>query len=244
LKHAENTEEREITLIPMVDKQVHRVGAATLSGGYEQHIIFVLDESGSMSGAWGGVVAAYRSYIDRRLQNQSQTDLVSVIQFGSISRVTVQLQPITTAPVKLSYSGGGTVYSPAAEDARRLALGTPSSHAPVVVFMSDGMADESDAQLAMRTFSTLNQEILGRSGSAIELHVIAFGAGLDQRQLQYIAQSSPKGRLHTSADTAQLSSIFVDIAKSSQNVSTVLEAEIGRRISDAVSDKLAMEYVG
>ena len=244
LNHPDNTEEREITMIHMVEKRASQPGVPELAGGYGQHIVFVLDQSGSMSHSWSGVVAAYRNYIDRRMQNQSQSDLVSVVQFDGSSTITVQNQPIGTAPTTLSYSGGGTIYSPAATDARRVALGTPSSHAPVVVFMSDGETDQGDATAAAQTFSALNNEIRRQRGHDLELHVIAFGVGLNTRQLQQITNSSPQGRLYTSANTAELSNIFVDIAKSSQDVSKVLEAEIGRRISDAVSDKLSMEYLG
>lgn len=242
LNHPDNTEEREITTIHMVEKQDCQPDIAELSGGYGQHIVFVLDQSGSMSNAWSGVVAAYQNYIDCRMQNQNQSDLISVVKFNNKSTVTFQKEPIVLAPKSFSYSGGGTSYSPAAKDVYKVALNTPSSHIPVVVFMSDGVA--RDADHAAQTFASLDDEIQNQRGQHLELHVIAFGKGLDTRQLKQIAQSSPIGKIYTSADTAELSKIFVDIAKSSEDVSKVLEAEIGRRISDAVSDKLSMEYIG
>jgi hypothetical protein len=240
LEHPDNTEEREITLIPMVPKQHQTNGAVGLAGGYGQHIIFVLDESGSMTNNWGGVVVAYQQFIARRLQNQKESDLVSVVQFDSQSRITVRQQPISNTPQHLDYAGGGTCFHPAAADACRLARDTPPSHVPVVVFMSDG--GSGDAAAASGEFLSLNQEIRPRLGSDLELHVIAFGSRTNNQQLQQIAGASGKGKVHTSADTAELSNVFVDIA-SERDVAGLLEAEIGKRISDAVTDKLSLEYI-
>ena len=77
----------------------------------------------------------------------------------------------------------------------------------------------------------------------MELHVIAFGAGVNTAQLTQIAGASHKGKVHSSADTAELSNIFVDIA-GGQDVASLLEAEIGKRISEAVTDRLSLEYLG
>jgi Mg-chelatase subunit ChlD len=241
LEHTDNMEQREITAISMVPKRQGPLCAVELAGGYGQHIIFVLDESGSMHHNWAGVVVAYRNYVTRRLQNQSQSDLISVVQFDHVARVTVEKELITRVPNDLGFSGRGTQFHPAAQQACMVARGSPGSHVPVVVFMSDG--GSNDASLAASEFSSLNAEIRLRTGVDLELHVIAFGAGAKLSQLQLVANSSPKGRVYSSADTAELSNIFVDIA-SSQDVGSLLEAEIGRRIADAVTDKLSLEYIG
>ena len=130
--HLSNSEEREITTIPMVPRHS---GSVELTGGHGKHIIFVLDESGSMSHQWAGVVEAYNQYLARRRQNQSESDLVSVVQFASRSRVTVRAQPLSHAPSNLVFMSGGTAFAPAALDARLLTLATPALHAPVVVFI-------------------------------------------------------------------------------------------------------------
>ena len=70
-----------------------------------------------------------------------------------------------------------------------------------------------------------------------------FGGGSCQAQLQQIASASQAGKVHSSANTADLASVFVDIA-STQNVSLLLESEIAKRITEAVSDKLSLEYFG
>merc|ERR1712232_323783 len=147
---------------------------------------------------------------------------------------------INKVPNNLQFRGGGTCFYPASLNAFELASKTPSSHSPTVVFMSDGGTRDADA--AAGKFAKLNRNIRKRFYNDLELHVIAFGGGASTSQLQKIARSTRLGKLHTSADTAQLSSIFVEIAGGS-SVADVLEAEIGKRISDAVSDRLSLEYL-
>jgi len=237
--HPENTEQRQILCLPLVP--VNQSPRVDVMGGDRKHIVFVLDMSGSMRRSWSGVVAAYNQYLARRRQSQSECDLISVVQFDDRAQVTVSMTPIGQAPDSLVYRGGGTQFHPAAQSACQLASGTPSYHAPVVVFMSDGCAN--DAAAAAGTFSQLSHNVHQSLGSDLELHVIAFGGGASTSQLQQIAGSSRNGKLHTSADTAELSSIFVEIAGGGGVVDT-LETEIGKRISEAVSDRLDLEYIG
>eukprot|EP00978_Attheya_sp_CCMP212_P017154 scaffold45541_cov49-Attheya_sp.AAC.7 len=76
----------------------------------------------------------------------------------------------------------------------------------------------------------------------LELHVIAFGSGTDTSQLKKIAGASQNGKLHMSTATAELSNIFVDIG-SGGNVTDRVEAEIGTRISEAMSDRLSLKFI-
>ena len=79
-----------------------------------------------------------------------------------------------------------------------------------------------------------------------QIHVYcasAFGSGTNQAQLQQIAGASRNGKVYSSLNCAELASVFVSIA-STQNVATFLESEIAKRISEAVSDKLSLEYFG
>eukprot|EP00957_Ditylum_brightwellii_P144979 11042106-Ditylum_brightwellii.AAC.1 len=240
LSHKDNPELREITAIPMVPG-THSQSTEAL-GGHGQHIIFVLDQSGSMQHSWPGVVAAYNGYITRLRQNQRYSDLVSVVQFDSAAMVTVEKKSISNVPSALGYGGRGTSFLPAAARACALAMSTPSTHTPSIVFMSDGEA--GDANEAATRFSQLNNSFQGHIANAneLDLNVIAFGSGASHEQLKKIASSSRNGKFQMSADTAELSNIFVQIADKGQVVN-LLEAEIGKRISDAVSDRLALEYV-
>ncbi|KAG7352611.1 von Willebrand factor type A domain containing protein [Nitzschia inconspicua] len=238
-EHSDNLEERRIISVPLVQKGQRTNSSMPSQTVTSKHIIFVLDESGSMGHDWGGVVVAYNNYRKHRLDQQFESDLVSVVQFDDSARVTVQHQAVSSAPSNLSYHGGGTCFSPAATTASSIILSTPSTHAPLVVFMSDGMAN--DSRSAANIFSNTNSQVKSRFGEELELHVIGFGGGTDTSQLNEIARSSKRGMLHTTSNVAALSSVFVQIAGGS-NVANVLEKEIGKRIYDAVTDRLSAEY--
>ncbi|OEU21504.1 hypothetical protein FRACYDRAFT_267937 [Fragilariopsis cylindrus CCMP1102] len=183
---------------------------------------------------WAGVVSVYNKFMQSRRQRQRDSDLVSVVQFDGGARVTCQLQNIVNAPAELGYSGGcSTCFLPAALLACDLTQKTPSSHTPVIIFMSDGCAGDSIA--AANTFAALNN---------VELHVIGFGGGTDTSQLQQIARASANGKVHTASDIGSLSKVFVQIATGGDDVAKVLEAEIGKRISEAVTNRLSAEYLG
>lgn len=264
--HPDNAAEHSVTSIPMVPSDAIVSDRSSMLGGKGRHIIFVLDESGSMSHSWSGVVVAYNQYIFKRKQSQSDSDLVSVVQFDGNARTTVRRQPLSSTPGNLSYHGGGTAFYPAAVEACKLARETPTSHSPVVIFMSDGQA--GDAPHAAAAFSQLNDSIYRSTNDHLELHVIgeyctsalimfaffyvlmkferlvsAFGSGTNQAQLQQIAGASRNGNVHSSSDCSELASVFVNIAANT-NVATLLESEIAKRISEAVSDKLSLEYFG
>ena len=54
--------------------------------------------------------------------------------------------------------------------------------------MSDGSAH--DASHAAQELSRLNSQVVKSTNQDLELHVIAFGGGVDRQQLQQIAGSS------------------------------------------------------
>ena len=109
---------------------------------------------------------------------------------------------------------------------------TPSSHTPVIIFMSDGCAN--DSQAAANQFASLDN---------IELHVIGFGHGTDTAQLLEIARSSKNSKVHTASNIDSLSKVFAQIATGGDDVVKALETEIGKRISDAVTERLSAEYM-
>lgn len=238
--HPNNSGGQEMKKISMIMQPTAQANAGhTLIGEHPRHIIFILDESGSMRFNWGGVVTAFKKYIAQRRQNQNELDLVSVVQFDNRARVTICRESITSAARGLDYHGGGTQFAPAALEGSQLAASTPSSHKPTIVFMSDG--GTNDAPAAASTFNALNTAVQHKHGCDLDMHVIAFGNGADTQQLQQISRSSPKGRVHLSSDTIQLTNIFVSIAGGNQ-VANVLQEEIGREISEAISDTLCLGY--
>ena len=97
-----------------------------MPGQRGRHIVFVLDESGSMSQSWSGVVSSYNEYINKRKLSQSDADIVnSVVQFDGSARTMVCMQKLSCAPTSLGYSGGVTSFYPAAQMASSFASRTP-----------------------------------------------------------------------------------------------------------------------
>ncbi len=66
-----------------------------------------------------------------------------------------------------------------------------------------------------------------------------FGSGASHAQLEKIACASKTGKVHASASIADFVSVFISIATNA-NVAMVLESKIGKRLSEAVSDKLCI----
>ena len=231
--HPSNVDGREIVTIPLVPKNaIQRATGGGVMGDSNKHNIFVLDESGSMQHHWSGLVSVYNKFMKIRRQRQHDSDLVSVVQFSSSSRVTCQLTNIVHAPSELQFHSGGTCFAPAASSASHLARQTPSSHTPVIIFMRDGCAN--DSQAAANQFASLDN---------IELHVIGFGHGTDTAQLLEIARSSKNSKVHTASNIDSLSKVFAQIATGGDDVVKALETEIGKRISDAVTERLSAEYM-
>jgi len=95
-----------------------------------------------------------------------------------------------------------------------------------------------DSVIVSRHFSSLGD------GMDIELHVIGFGGDTDTRQLRKIAGASANGGLYTASNIDSLLKIFLKISGGSDEVAGVLAAEMSKRISDVVTERLSVEYLG
>lgn len=174
----------------------------------EQLVIFVADNSGSMSGE----KAQEASQAIRTCQQELASPLnkdgfrTSVIVYGSSSRVAHSAQPPESAGIELDGSGGGTTLAPALD----LALAEIRSYkarpdrmlkpAMVIVF-SDGQLDDGKAAEASA------QKIKNMEATIVS---IGFGQDADAEQLRRLATS----RAHfTQADVSQLKGIFASVGK-------------------------------
>jgi Mg-chelatase subunit ChlD len=201
------------------------------------HIVFVLDESGSMEGRpWTELGNAYAQFLNRRDTDQGCGDIVSVIQFTGGTRVTVERQPLVTAPRQLVQRSGGTQFAPALTAAEAVLCDPHVPHGmhSVLVFMSDGQANDS-AQAAA-TITALRQ----RRIPALKTEVIAFG----RSNMQCLQQLATAGgcTVRTALDGAALARQFVAIA-SGMSAGAELFREIGARISEHVADKLVQDHL-
>jgi len=123
VKHDDNIHQREIIRIPLI--LTHQEDVSPALGDRSQHIIFVLDNSGSMAIHWAGVENAFRQFCEQRLNCQCSSDLASVVQFDCQAVVAFRQEGICTEARSLDFRGGGTYYTPAAQETEKLVLETP-----------------------------------------------------------------------------------------------------------------------
>ena len=110
------------------------------------HVIFVLDESGSMGGSpWKSLMDAYQAFLKKRMGDQGgEGDMVSIVLFHSTARIVGPIiQPIEAAPNYINPLLQGTCFQPAMLEAEKCLAVTPSNKSPVVLFMSDGGSGDS-----------------------------------------------------------------------------------------------------
>ncbi|CAM9429981.1 unnamed protein product, partial [Ectocarpus sp. 6 AP-2014] len=200
------------------------------------HIVFVLDESTSMSGSpWHELERAYNSFLDKRVADQGHDDTISIVQFSSSARVTCQASPIGSAPRSLAMNGRGTCFAGAMVIARRILGRDDASRRAQLVIMSDGGA--SDAPQAAGTMSSIVKE-----HSNIGVDVVAFGRMANTTALGLIANA---GRTSvTTAGAGGLTQTFVNIASGASSVaSEALYGEICKRVAEEVSTQLTLQYL-
>lgn len=172
------------------------------------HIVFCLDESGSMSGTkWAEVMASYNSLLQRRIDDQGLEDVVSVVTFDGSARVILSAAPIQKAiATSFSYRGGGTSFTPALQQAHTLLGLSPAGCTPLLVFMSDGQNQDGSSpipwmQRMRSTYSARN----------LQVHTIAFQAGSGEAMLRQMAATGG-GRFHACESGVSLAAAFVNIA--------------------------------
>jgi len=224
---AEMPERRKLTVIDMFS------GADQNRSQY--HFVFVLDESGSMSGSpWDELVRAYTIFLNKRLSDQmGVNDIISIIQFDDNARTTVEGISIHAAPRQLHCRGGGTIFAPALQQARNLIATTKDI--PVLIFMSDGNASDGPSAI------TAIQAILAASPN-VQVHTIAFGSSAGHQLLQTLARNG-NGRFHAAINGIALGGTFSQIASGALSPLHQLATMVGSKLSQEVANKIVLDYL-
>lgn len=209
------------------------------------HTVFVLDESGSMHGTrrgskpgtpWDELKRAYHAFLQRRVSDQGTGDTVSVVLFDDSARTIHTNAPIASVVGQdLPYNGGNTNFAPALAEAERCISKASDRKTPQIIFMTDGGARDIGA--ACDTMRAIHHNLASRG---LELFVVGFGSGADTSNLQALANAG-NGKVVT-ASFGGLVSAFVKIAASS-TPTDALFSEIGKRISEQVSEKLILDFL-
>jgi uncharacterized protein YegL len=188
-----------------------------------------------MSGTpWNELVRAYAAFINKRNGDQIDGDMVSVVQFGSASRVTVQKSTIAACPRTLHFASGGTAYKPAIADCRSVILSGLTSnprHKPIMIFMSDGANGDGDCAAEIKELKSKIQQ----TGQEFTIKTVAFGTGHIAR-LQEIAIAGG-GEYVQAVDGTSLGRTFVQFADIGG------KQAIGGAVVQRISEKLVSQIL-
>ena len=198
--------------------------------GSGTHIIFCLDESGSMNGqSWYALTTAYNSFIQQRRNDQSLDDTVSIIKFQSYARVEHEMVALRNAPALGGMVGGGTDFSAALQQVSAvLQRRSMCAQNPLLVFMSDGeaTADTSTMRSLCQQYPSFRAEFIGLgSGHFSEL-----------RQMASACPSS-RGAFRQATSAQQLTKAFTEIATNCTPVKQLID-RFGQKMASDIADKI------
>jgi uncharacterized protein YegL len=173
------------------------------------HVIFMLDESGSMSGGpFQELTGAYNDFVHQRRQHGGEEDRLTVINFSCSARRLATMVPFSSAP-PLSQISGGTNFAPALQLARQTLSGSDGSDLmPVLILMTDGGC--GDLEEAKSQMSSIDATF---KNEGMQAHFVAFGGGASMGNLHSLQSVCTDGHIHTSA-MGDLSATFKEIEES------------------------------
>jgi Mg-chelatase subunit ChlD len=225
-----NTEDRKLTSIDLFDDS-----KVPITGAF--HIVFCLDESGSMAGGrWTSLQQAYHLFLNQRCNDQAQGDLVSVIQFSRRAHKVLEKKSLSFArSADLIHNGGGTRFEPALLKAQQV-LNTAPGYTPMLVFMSDG--DDGGGHGALNVMADIYRE---HKSAGLQVYCIPFASGSSgHARLQALAQRG-HGELRAASSGQELSQVFNEIAQGCNAMDGLISA-FGNKISSMVVKKLLMDF--
>jgi uncharacterized protein YegL len=205
--------------------------------GFGCHIVFVIDESGSMDGhPWNETVRAFNRFKQMRIRNQGLHDVVSIIQFNNGARDICTAVPLANASMG-GFGDGGTSFAPAAERAKNVIMNYKGKKNPVVVFMTDG--DSGDASRAHEHLRSIHTWSVNNDLN-FQLHALAVGGGASMGNVQTLAGDI--GKASKVQNFEDLGHVFVEICESTQACDT-LYRNIGKQISDGVKLQIVDDFL-
>ncbi len=225
-------EKRELLVRDMIEISDHKRANDIMANRF--HIIFVLDESGSMAGdAWQSLVNAYNAFLSRRGADQGTQTLVSVIQFSDSARVIYSCLPMNAVGRSLPFKAGGTEFGPAFKCAlTQIAL--KPDFTPLILFMSDGDDGKHGPCPEMAA--------IVQRYPKVQVHAIGFGNKVDTRRMTAIASQARGGTYKTALTAIDLSKAFVEVAQGCTAMEGLITS-ISDKITDLVAEKIITDYL-
>jgi Mg-chelatase subunit ChlD len=204
--------------------QCRRVAQAMMSFAYSSsssdsaplHIIFCLDESGSMRSYWTSLVDAVVQFLDiRKACGAADKDVISVIKFADEASLLwdkVAVEYAISNRSAMVRKGVGTNFIPALGMVKQQMLSEPSGMGVAVVFLTDGeTARSNEAAPAVGRLQN------GFVGSSFQFFGVFFRAGAAQTTgegvLQDMVDAAGKGKMVLATNVDELKTQFQRIAR-------------------------------
>jgi uncharacterized protein YegL len=221
---------KTMSIIRLVDVK------AVESSKIKKHFIFLLDESGSMSGTpWNELKVAYNNFIDVRQKSQSIIDYVSVITYDSSVRRLFTRESVLNAKNRIGNSNnGGTYFTPAFQNAQTI-VAQKSEAQPIIIFMSDGGAEDPTAYI--RDFLMNPYQ-----GKGLKIYSVAFGSA-DLSILNKIAAVGGTQLAKTATNGIELSCVFNAIGTDESKVLNQMVSKFAEHVGKEIGNKLVLEYL-
>ncbi|CAF1360663.1 unnamed protein product [Adineta steineri] len=230
----QGNEGRTLSVIELFDKTKQQQSTNSF------HFIFVLDESGSMSGHWNSLIQAYVNFLNTRESDQGGDDIFSVVQFASTARPIYQGCKLAQAPRNLTMKGGGTTYIAGLKIADDVLTKDTTNSSIVMIFMSDG---EDDNSQPLPKLTEIRKKYQNSGRRNFVCHTVAFGANVGSgRQLLQEMATAGNGQLFDARDGIQLSQVFTQIAADC-NVTNTLVNRFAEILSKDISLKIMVDYL-
>ncbi|CAF3456667.1 unnamed protein product [Rotaria socialis] len=206
------------------------------------HFVFVLDESGSMTGEWNALQSAYNAFLNRRNDDQGAGDYFTVVQFDSTARIICQQQQLANTPRLLSMKGGGTNYFQGLEIAKQAIANDQTKSSVVMIFMSDG--GDGSGKDCVAIIRQLKQQY-GVNHNFV-CHTVGFGSGISQgssaAQLLTNMAAASGGRTYSAQTGNDLKTVFNHIAANSTTSDALVE-RFSEILAREISVKIMVDYL-
>jgi uncharacterized protein YegL len=196
----------------------------TVNVNGNNHYIFMLDDSGSMSGGpWNDLMKAYNNFLNIK-SSDNTGEYISVLTHENIARVHINCQPIKSAKREIPFSSGGNDFNVAFQAVDPLIK--LSNLTPIVIFMSDG--DGGDPSIIVNKLMSDYRSI------GIKIFSVAFGSNVNKIILDKIASIGGTGSSNEALNATELRNAFEKII-SETKITYTLETQDRKIINECVN---------
>ena len=119
---------------------------------------------------WQDLKNAFRVFLKQRIKDQSERDVVTLIEFDDMAHITYEKRPLNKDMCPQSHPRFGTRFHPALDAAEAVLAKRRTHEIPAFIFMSDGGAGDNEKTVPARM-----SELVRRFGPMC-VHTIGFGS--------------------------------------------------------------------